>query len=100
MHAQIVLRKIAPATTNFVNLLMRLRITGYAGNALYSRSNPAAIRFRPDRFHLDPIVPALRIAAHQLWIIIDRVDHHVEVAVIVEVSESAAPSRNRHRDTG
>src|SRR5712671_2555009 len=56
VNAQVVLRDVAAAAANLVNLLMRLRFIRRTAKAAQPRSNTAAIRFRSDSAHLDPMV--------------------------------------------
>ena len=53
-------------------------------------ADTAAIRLRSDGANLDPVVIELRVAAQKLRIIVDGVDHDVDVAVVVEIAESRA----------
>src|SRR5260370_25730021 len=89
VNAQVVLRDIAAAATDFIDLLVGLWLIGRMRNAAQARADAAAIGFRADRAHLDPVEPMRGIAAQQLRIIVHRVHHHIDVAVIVEITEGA-----------
>src|SRR5207249_1605899 len=97
---KIVLRKIAAAAADFVNLGMEALFAGKMRDALDARADAAAIRFCADGFDFDPIVAGAGIAAQKLRKIVDGVDEQVEIAVVVEVAESAATSGDGNRDAG
>src|SRR5206468_2029253 len=69
---------------------MWLRLSRCLSNAPQARANAAAIRFHANRADFDPIVTSARIATQKLRIIVYRVDDHIDVAVVVKISESAA----------
>src|SRR6266478_6168074 len=100
VDAKIVLRKIAAAAADFVNLRIQLLVAGEMCDAFDARADPAAIGFRADSLDLDPIIRRVGIAAQKLGEIVDGVDHDIEVAVIVEVTESTATCGDRRRDSG
>src|SRR5947199_10608939 len=77
---------------------MWLRLSRCLSNAAQARADAAAIGFRADCPHFDPIVISARIAAQQLGIIVHRVDYHVDIAVVVKISESAATGSDRLGD--
>src|SRR5437879_10738126 len=97
MHAQIVLRKIPAAAAYFVDLRMLMLIFGRMRHALDARPNAAAVRFCPDGLDLDPIATCRGITAQKLGKIVHRIYDHVEVAVIVKVSESTAARCDERR---
>ncbi len=97
MHAQIVLRKIPAAAAHFVDLRMLMLIFGRMRHALDARPNAAAVRFCPDGLDLDPIATCRGITAQKLGKIVHRIYDHVEVAVIVKVSESTAARCDERR---
>src|SRR3989442_370190 len=99
MDAQIILRKIAAAAAHFVYLRMEALFAREVRDAFYARADAAAIRFGADGFDFDPIVARTRVATQKLRVIVDGVDHHVEVAVIVKVAEGAAARRDRGGDS-
>ena len=57
------------------------------------RANGAAIRPRADEFHGNPVVFAALIEPEQIGRVVDVVDHHVDVAIVVEVGERGAACR-------
>src|SRR5947207_639248 len=69
-------------------------------DALDARADAAAIGFRADGFDLDPVIRGTGIATQELRKIVDSVDDHVEVAVIVKVAESATARSDRRGDSG
>src|SRR5215472_13989578 len=73
VDTQVVLRDVAAATANFIQLL------ALAGYAVHARADGRAVGFGADAFDLDPIVPGSAIAAQQLRHVIDAVDRHIEV---------------------
>src|SRR5437016_13967851 len=77
---------------------MWLRLSRCLSNAAQARADAAAIGFRADCPHFYPIISSSRIAAHQLGIIVHRVDYHVDIAVVLKISESAATGRDRLGD--
>src|ERR1700730_15692297 len=100
MDAQIVLGKIAAAAAHLVNLRMHTFVSRQMRDTSNPRSDTAAVGFRADGLDLDPVVAGAGIATEQLGIIVDRIDDHVEVSVIVEVSERTTPRGNWCRDAG
>src|SRR5437660_3531025 len=100
VEAQIVLRKIATAAADFVDLGMETFFAGEMRDAFDARADAAAIGFCANGFDFDPVVCGAGIAAQKLRKIVDGVDDHVEVAVIVEVAESAAARSDGHGDSG
>ena len=100
MNAQIILRNIATAAADFVDLTMPLRLPRDLRNTCQARADPATIRFRANGAHLDPVVIQLRIATQELGIVVDRVDDHVDVAIVVEVAEGTASGCNWIGDPG
>src|SRR5207302_7728664 len=79
---------------------MWLRLSRCLSNAPQARANAAAIRFHANRADFDPIVTSARIATQKLRIIVYRVDDHIDVAVVVKISESAATGSDRLGDAG
>src|SRR2546426_2846257 len=77
---------------------MWLRLSRCLSNAAQARADAAAIGFRADCPHFYPIISSSRIAAQQLGIIVHRVDYHVDIAVVVKISESAATGGDRLGD--
>src|SRR5436309_15059193 len=77
---------------------MWLRLSRCLSNAPQARANAAAIRFHANRADFDPIVTSARIATQKLRIIVYRVDDHIDVAVVVKISESAATGSDRLGD--
>src|SRR3989441_5910477 len=77
---------------------MWLRLSRCLSNAAQARADAAAIRSHANRADFDPIVISARIAAQQLGIIVHRVDYHVDIAVVVKISESAATGSDRLGD--
>src|ERR1700757_1253484 len=98
MYSQIILRVIAAATADFINLLVKLSVRPF-NHTTQSGSDRASIRLCPDALHLDPIVPGMRVAAQQLRYCIRAIGYHIHIAVIVEVTEGASTIRRRLRDT-
>ena len=96
MHPQIVLREIAAAAAHLVNLRVRL----LPPSTRVTQRSRAPI---PLRFDLVPMVRtfsqlffSFRIAAQQLWKIVDGIHHYVEVAVVIKIAKRA-PARS-HRN--
>src|SRR5436190_23101647 len=79
---------------------MWLRLSRCLSNAPQARANAAAIRFHANRADFDPIVTSARIATQKLRIIVYRVDDHIDVAVVVKISDSAAPAGDPVGDAG
>src|SRR2546429_8460333 len=77
---------------------MWLRLSRCLSNAPQARANAAVIRFHANRADFDPIVTSARIATQKLRIIVYRVDDHIDVAVVVKISESAATGSDRLGD--
>src|SRR5882762_868560 len=90
VDAEIVLRKVAAAAADFVNLWMQALLDGKMSDAFDARADAAAIGFCADGFNFDPIVAGARVAAKELRVIVDGVDDDVEIAVVVEIAEGAA----------
>ena len=90
VDSQIVLREVSAAAADFVDLLMRLRFSGRVRHAHQARADSAAIRFRSNGANLDPVVVELRIATEQLRIVVDRIDHDIDVSVIIEIAKGRA----------
>src|SRR5262249_24565886 len=51
-----------------------------------------------DRSHFYPIISSSRFTAQELRVIVHRVDNHVDVAVVIKISESASTGCDRLRD--
>src|SRR5205807_143856 len=98
-RSQVILRNVAATAADFVDLTMRLGLARNLRNTCQARADPAAIRFRANRAYFDPVVLQLRIATQELWIVVYCIDDHVDVTIIVEVSEGTASRRSRIRDT-
>src|SRR5207302_8097565 len=77
---------------------MWLRLSRCLSNAAQARADAAAIGFRADCPHFYPIISSSRIAAQKLGIIVHRVDYHVDITVVVKISESAATGGDRLGD--
>src|SRR5437762_8764657 len=77
---------------------MWLRLSRCLSNAAQARADAASIAFRADCPHCYPIISSSRIAAQKLGIIVHRVDYHVDIAVVVKISESAATGSDRLGD--
>src|SRR5205814_3077931 len=99
VDAQIVLRKIAAAAVDFVDLGMETFFAREMRDAFDARADTAAIGFCANGFDFDPVIRGARIATQKLGKSIDGVDDDVEVAVIVEVAESAAARSDRSGDS-
>ena len=63
----------------------------WPGDTPQTRSDSAAIRFGADGSNLYPILGDRRIAPQQLRVIVDCVHDYVNIAIIVEIAECAAP---------
>src|SRR5260370_34512864 len=87
MHTQIILGDVAATAAYFIHLA----VTG--PRAINPRSDARAIRFHADSFHFQPVRLRGLIAAKKLWYVVDTVDKHINVPVIVEVAERAAAAR-------
>src|SRR6266481_10053738 len=87
MEAQIVLRNIAGLAQDGLHLLPS------AGLHRHNRANRASIRLRPFEPDPDPMVLRLQIVAQQRWGLVHIHNQHVDVAIVVEVSEGCAPAR-------
>jgi len=61
-------------------------------------ANSAAVRFCSNRANLDPVVIQFQIAAQQLWIVVDGIHDHVDVAIVIKVAKRRAPRRTRFRN--
>src|SRR5262249_7628065 len=92
MDAKIVLRDVAAAAADFVHL----PVTGR--RAINPRPDTRTIRFHPDGLHLHPVRLHRLMAAKKLWHIVDAVDEHIDIAIIIEVSERAAAARDFFQD--
>src|SRR5262249_51338314 len=84
MGAQVVLGIVAAAAANLINLCPAVSDT------LDPRAGRRSIRFHPDQLDRYPVVIRRRIRPQQNRKIVDWIDHHVKVAVIVEIAERAA----------
>jgi len=100
MHAQVVLGKITAAAADFVNLRMKRFFASEMRDAFEPRTDAAAIGFRADGLDFEPVVAGARIAAQELRKVVDGIDNDVEVAVVVEVAESAATRGDRSGNAG
>src|SRR5262249_29699919 len=69
---------------------LRLSLSPIADN--HARPNRAAIRLYPSQLNLDPIRLAAEVVPQQGWRFVEVNDEHIQIAIIVEVSESAAPA--------
>src|SRR5262245_1219454 len=85
MNSQVVLRIVTAAAAHFINLRMMA-----CDHELDARADTATVRFGSNGPNCNPIVVSRRIAAQQLRVRVDWVDHDVSVAVIIEISECAA----------
>src|SRR5579863_10189098 len=98
VHAQIVLRKIAAAAADFVDLLMGFGFAGNLSDATDAGSDAAAVGLGANGSNLDPIIFQRRVTAKKLGKIVDAIDHDVDVAVVVEIAEGSAARRRRSGD--
>ena len=80
MQAQVVLRDVTAAAAHFIYLL---QISSYYGDA---GANAVAVRFFPDGFDQNPILP-LAIILQQARRIVHIIHDNFEAAVIVKVSD-------------
>src|SRR5260370_27510162 len=78
---------------------MRFGFAWRSSHAFETGADAAAIGFGPDRAYFNPVVIEGCVAAYQLGIVIHRVDHDVDVSIVVAVAKSAAPPRHRIRDS-
>src|SRR5689334_4150390 len=79
---------------------MRLFLTGNFCDARDASADAAAVGFRADRADFDPIALVRGIAANELWRRVDAIHDEVEVAIVIEIAESAAARRRWSRDAG
>src|SRR5271168_3181215 len=62
---------------------MRILLVRRMCHAPHPRPNPAAIRFHPNRPHLDPVLFHRGITPQQLRKIIYSVHHHIDIPVMI-----------------
>src|SRR6185312_8202092 len=84
---------------DFIDLNMICLLVWRAAYAFQPRANAAAVRFRANGSDLDPVVRQAGIAPQKLGKIVDRIDHHINVAVVVKIAESATPGSGWHVDS-
>src|SRR5262245_36787377 len=89
MDAHVVLRVVAAAAANLVDPRPAV------GFNLDPRANAVTVRFRADEFDRNPVVIRRRIRPQQNRKIVDRVDHDVDVAIVVEIAERASATGSR-----
>src|SRR4051812_26602916 len=94
MNAQIALREIAAAAADLVNLAAPSR------RAINTCADARSIRLDPDRLHFDPVVARSGIAAEKLRHVVDAVDQHIYIAVVIEITQRAAAGRDLFQDSG
>ena len=99
MNPQIVLRDVAAAAADFVDLAMGLGFAGDAGYASDARADAAAVGLGADGPHFNPVVGEFGVATKKLREVVYRVDDNVDVAVVVEVAEGAAAACGRIGDS-
>src|SRR5262249_31178663 len=92
MNAQIVLGDVAAAAAYFVHL----PVTGC--RAINPRADTRTIRLHADGLHLDPVRLHRLVASQKLWRVVDTVDEHIDIAIVIEVSERAAAARDLLQD--
>jgi hypothetical protein len=56
VNSQIALRKVAAATSDFINLPVRFAFSGKSRDTTHTRANSTAVRFRSNQLQLDPII--------------------------------------------
>ena len=59
------------------------------GLAVNPRADSRPVRLSPNRLHLQPVVLERALAAQQLRNVVDAIHHHVQIAVIVEITDRA-----------
>ena len=92
VHAQVVLRIVAAAAAYFLHLRRAAR-----GDA-HARADRAAIRRDAHELQRQPVPSMLAsIEAEEVRRVVDVVDEHVDVAVVVEVGERGAAAGFRSR---
>src|SRR5260370_12464763 len=79
-----VLGDVAAAAPHLIHLAVAGR------RAINPRADTGAIRFHSDGLHLQPIRLGGLIAAEKLRHVVNAVDQHIDVAIVVEIAEGAA----------
>src|SRR6267378_5750119 len=100
VNAQIILRKIAAAAADIVDLRMQTLLAGTMRYAFDACADAAAIGFRANGLDFDPIVGGARVAPQKLGKIVNGVDDDVEIAVVIKVAEGTAARGDRLGDSG
>src|ERR1700730_15129606 len=98
MDAQIILRQITSSASHLIDLHMIRFLVRRSAHALDPGPDAAAVRFRPDRLNLDPVAGEASVTSQELWIVIHRVDHNIDVAIVIEVAKRATPRRRGRID--
>src|ERR1700730_5638365 len=86
--------KIAAAGMNFIPL------DEVAADDFDARANGVAVFPAPDKFDGDPVVVADAVVFQNSGLAIQIVDHHVDEAVVVEISEGEAAACARRHQRG
>src|SRR5437868_11058902 len=69
---------------------MWLELASDVSYASDARPDAAPVRLGSDRPHFDPVVRKIGIAAQQLRVIIYRIHNDIDIAIVIEISESRA----------
>ena len=76
---------------------LRLHLAAIADQ--HSRANCATVRLDALQFHLDPLLLSGQVISQQRWGLV-QIDHkNVQVSVVIEISEGAAPAAMGFGDT-
>ena len=94
VEAWVIGRKIAAAGVNFIPL------GELAADDLNARADGVAVFAAPDKFDGDPVVVTGTVIFQNGGLAVQIVDHHVDEAVVVEVSEGETAADTRGHQCG
>src|ERR1700674_3350066 len=86
MHPQVILREIAAAAANFINLRER------ACNHSHLRTQTESVAARADQLNCDPVVGTGPFIVENHGRTIDVFDHNIDSAIVIEIPKSRAPA--------